>query len=357
MRECDRCGFPRKFARFFEWRSDGTIVSANHMAPLQRAFLETGELDKLLDSLSGTIGVSVDRFLIEAQKNIGKALYENLPMRHLRRIPNKSHLRPQWAAELMIRFVSAGIAELGDGRLGIDRYRAGDFWVLRFENPCVIPMLVGSSLGIFESMEGASNSTFEYGIESNDLVIRMSPGGTAGESEKRLYLENVEPGEGRFVFDRCPECAAPLPAAMTFEWDVRRGIITNRLTGEREVVVAVQSVNATLRELEKELGEEIPGILFETQKRLDLNRLSALSCLDTEVFWTGYLAELAIHGLGFPLRFERVGASVSVETGNTYNQLLYAAKIAAGLERVTGRDSSIEWIAREPSRAVYTISA
>lgn len=357
MRDCDRCGFPRKFARFFDWRGDGTIVSTNHRAPLQRAFLETGEIERLLEALSDTIGMPVDRFLIEAQKNVGKALYENLPMKRVRRVPNNKYFRPQCAAKLMMVLVSRDIAELGDGRLGIDTYRAGDFWILRFQNPCVFPMLVGSSLGIFESTEGISSSDFEYGIEDGDLVIRMSHGGKTPDSEKRLYLEKAEPGEGPFAYDRCPDCAAPLPVALTFEWDADRGVITNRLTGEREAVVAVQSLNAMFRELEEELGDEIPGILYDTQRQLDRNRLSELSCDDPDVFWTGYLAELAIHGLGYPLRFDRDERSISVETASTFNQLLYAAKLAAGLERTTGLDSRIEWKRRERAGGAYTINA
>ena len=116
MRECDLCGFPRKFARFFEWRGDGTIVSSDPAAPLQRAFLEAGELEELLAALSSSIGISVDRFLIEAQKNVGKALFEMMPMKRLGRIPNRRYLRPQFAARLMMRPVSQRIAELGNGR-------------------------------------------------------------------------------------------------------------------------------------------------------------------------------------------------------------------------------------------------
>ena len=143
---------------------------------------------------------------------------------------------------------------------------------------------------------------------------------------------------------------------MAFEWDLEKGIISNRLTGKREVVVAVQALNAMLRELESELGEEIPGILYETQKELERGRLSALSLTEPGLFWTGHLAGLAMHGLGYPLGFEEGERSISVETGNTYNQILYAAKLAAGLERVTGLVTRIEWSSRERSRAAYTIT-
>lgn len=345
-----------KFARSYEWRGDGTVVGSDTAVPLQRAIVEAGELERLLDALSETIGMSVDRFLVESQKNVGKALYTTMPARHFGLVPNRRYLRPLFIARLFMRPVSDRIAELGNGRPSIEEYRAGCYWVLRFCNPCVIPMLIGSSMGIFESMEKTSSSRYEHRLEGEDLLITIRHGGTAPCSEKRLYLEEVRPGGGPFRFDRCPDCSAPLPAALCFDWDIDSGFILNRLTGKREVVVAVQSLNAMVRELESELGDEIPGILYETQKRLEGERLTPLGTGTPGVFWDGYLTDLAVHGLGYPLEFEAGTDRVAATTGNTYNQLLYAARLAAGLEKLTGRGSRIEWSQREQYGASFVIT-
>ena len=45
------------------------------------------------------------------------------------------------------------------------------------------------------------------------------------------------------------------------------------------------------------------------------------------------------------------------EISNAYEQDLYAAKLAAGFERVTGADSGIEWSRRDRKQAEYTITA
>jgi hypothetical protein len=44
MRECSKCGFPFKVARYFEWRNDGTIISTDRAnAQAQITFLELGD--------------------------------------------------------------------------------------------------------------------------------------------------------------------------------------------------------------------------------------------------------------------------------------------------------------------------
>jgi len=357
MRECSKCGFPLKVARFFEWRNDGTIISTDRAnTKAQITFLELGELEKLFEVLSAAIKTPVDPFMIQAQKNIGKAINANIPIRHIKRIPSNRFFRPQWFAKMMVRLIREDIALLGDGILSLDSYRAGHSLDLRLANPCLIPMLVGSSLGIYESVEKMPGVDFEYGLEDGDLVIHMRHGEKTPESESRLYLEKVEPSTGPLDHEKCPVCGIPVMVAYTFEWDIDKGIIINRLTGKRKVVVSVQSVNAIFRELENELGEEVPGVLYDTQKDLTKVLLLDENTEDLDGFWKRHLEYLALRGLGYPLHFERDERSVSVGVGNAYNQVLFAAKIAAALEISTGLPSEISWVTREGGHGSYTIS-
>ena len=62
-------------------------------------------------------------------------------------------------------------------------------------------------------------------------------------------------------------------------------------------------------------------------------------------------------GLGYPEQFERTGDSVSVDIKTAYNQDLYAARLAAGVEKMTGRKSRIEWESRESHHGRYMITA
>jgi hypothetical protein len=356
MRRCRDCDFPRKFARYFDWRSDGTIISTDSTRTRsQITFLEVSELESLFKDLSETIGIDIDRIFIQAQKNIGKALYANLPLRHMKRVPGNRLLRPQWLARLLVRMIAADIAGLGDGRVSLDKYVAGETLVVRFKNPVLVPLMVGSVSGIYESIEDMPGSKAEYGIEAGDLVIRLTRSDEAPAEGERLYLEDTKEGEGPIEWKMCPTCQVPLEAAETFEWDIDRGVITNKRTGKREAVVAVQSVNALLRELENELGEDVPQLVFDHQKALTLRKLEGLEITEARAFIEERLNKMALRGLGYPSEFEFDGSLMAVVIDNAYNQVLYAAKLSAVLEAATGSTSRIEWDQRERTRARYTI--
>jgi hypothetical protein len=147
-------------------------------------------------------------------------------------------------------------------------------------------------------------------------------------------------------------------ASRRLQWNLDKGEIINPLTGKREDMIAVQSLNSTLRELERELGEEVMGIVYGGQKAYTLYRTrEALKKNRGDDFWDQYLFEMALRGLGYPESFEASDNAVTVEIRNAYHQDLYAAKIAAGLEALTGRSSDIDWKERERMLGSYTISA
>jgi hypothetical protein len=355
MRSCKNCEFPLKFARYFDWRSDGTIISTDRTKVLSRITIqEVGEFESLFTDLSNTLGMSIDRFLIQAQKNIGKALYANLPVRHMKRVP--ATLRPEFVARQLVKLIASEIAGLGDGIVSLDHYKAGESLSVRFENPVVIPLLVGSLVGIYESIEDMPSAEYDYGIEDGDLVVRLSHGQAGTVEEQRLYLEKVVPGNGNWTYEKCPGCGVPMAAARTFEWDMKRGVMRNRVTGEREVIIAVESVNAFLRELEKELGEEIVDLVYNHVKLFTKQKIKKSGQLDTESGWDLRLFEMALRGFGYPVKFERGDGSLTVEIEDAYNSDFYAAKLAAALEIATGKESSIEWLVRDGNKGRYVIS-
>ncbi len=333
MRGCKECGFPRRLSRFLEWHSDGTVIgSVRPRIPVM--FLHVDEWETIFSDLADAIGMPVDHIIIEAQKGIGKDLYEMVRSVYhginARSVPNNAFLRPQWLAKSIVWGMRRDLARLGAGRPRVILYRTGETLVLGFSNPCMVPMIVGNCLGIYESVEKMTGSQARYGFANGDLIIRMTHADARPESEGRLSLEEVEPGTGSLTYGRCHRCGVPLLVARVLEWDISRGAIINRISEEREGIISVQSVNAILRELEKELGEDVIRILYDAQKNYSGRDLQDRTFGDPGAFWDSYLTNMALRGLGYPEMFERTGDSVSVDIRTAYNQDLYAAKLAAG---------------------------
>lgn len=359
MRNCKQCGFPLKFARYFDWRSDGTIVGTARVKGQSRiTFLESGEMEGLFGDLSVMLGVSIDHILIEAEKNVGKAFYASTPLRFLRFAPHSPRFRPEFVAKAAVRVVRTEVAGLGSGIISAESYRADESMVLSIENPCFVQRTVGNSLGIFEAIERIHGAEYDYAIEGGTLVIRMRHPRAPVEplSETRLTLDPVPPGAGLVRFERCSACGTPAAASRSFQWDMARGMITNRATGRREVAGAAQTVSAMLRELEAELGEDVLRLLYDCQREISLHHLERDYGADREDFWDRYLFDCAVRGLGYPVDFSADAASVTVRIRNAYHQTLYAARMAAALEFITGAVSTIDWRIREPDNGAYTIS-
>jgi hypothetical protein len=361
MRECRNCRFPLKFARFFEWRSDGTILNTDSIRTRSHiVILELGETNAIFNSLAEKIGVPVDPILITAEKNVGKAFFQETILRTLRFAPENPRLRPSFVAKMMVRQIRTNVAGLGSGIISADYYKGGDSMILRFKNPSFLPRLVGTSLGIYESIERLKCADYDYWIDGNgDLLIKMShpEGENETSRESRLYLDDIKRSAGPLIFERCPGCGVPLGAAGALEWHIEEGTIINRFTGRRETVGAVQSVNAMMRELEKELGGEVLEILYQAQKEYAEKQLEGLGADDREKLWDRYLFDMALRGMGYPDSFERGEGTVSVEIHNAYNQTLYAGKVAALFELLSGGPSTIEWDHRERTFGSYSISS
>ncbi len=361
MRRCPRCGFPRRFSKFLEWHSDGTVIgSVRPRIPLM--FLEVEEWDTIYDELALTIGAPIEHIVVDAQKHIGmdlydmvKGLYWNI---NAKRVPNTRLLRPQWLGRLLIWGMGNDLAGLGAGRGRLESYRPGSHLTLRFSNPCLHLMVVGNCQGVYESIEKMPGSRAGFKFDGDELVVYLSPAEENPVSADRLYLEEAVGGRGPLVYERCEKCNVPVDASSRLSWNIEQGEIINPETGKREDMMAVQSLNAILRELERELGDEVIKTVYRAQKWYSAERLKEDSPRldDSDVFWSDYLERMAIRGLGHPEKLDMSAGSVSVEIRNAYNQDLYAAKIAAGLELLTGGTAQIEWTVRRRDHGVYNIS-
>ena len=345
-----------------EWHSDGTVIgSVRPRIPLM--YVEVDEWDTLYDELVMTIGAPIEHIVVDAQKHIGmdlydmvKGLYWNI---NAKRVPNTRWLRPQWLGKLLIRAMRNDLSGLGAGRAQLERYRPGDHLTLRFTNPCLHLMVVGNCQGVYESVEKMPGSRAGFKFDGDDLVVYLTPSEEKFASEDRLYLEEAEAGTGPLEHERCSSCGVPLAASRSLKWNIERGEIINPETGKREDMLAVQSMNAILRELERELGDEVVSIVYRAQKWYSLSRLNeddGGKRPEPDSFWKDYLERMALRGMGYPAEFEADDASVSVVMKNAYNQDLYAAKIAAGLEMLTGKPSSIVWEKRDRKNGAYKVT-
>lgn len=86
------------------------------------------------------------------------------------------------------------------------------------------------------------------------------------ELEGRMRLEPYEPKEGRVELEECATCGAPKILG-EYTWDFDSGVIRSDLTGRRMALVGMAFIDPVFMELERELGEKIPRVVVEAQRR------------------------------------------------------------------------------------------
>ncbi|MBU1671799.1 MAG: hypothetical protein KKF41_02425 [Actinobacteria bacterium] len=354
MKQCAECGFPARFADFFEWRGDGTIVMKQRGVLLQIALLDADELQSLFDSVSEEIGVSVDHTLVEAQRRVGKAIYAIRPIPLIDHIPHNRLTRPQWAIKAIIDRVGRDLAAIGFGVVRVQTYRAGENMSLRVENACLAPRLVGSFLGAVEVVEGVPMKA-DYRLDGDTLTIDVSRSDEPDTEVERFYLEQVRPAGMSLDYDRCSRCGAPLKIARMIDWDQARGRIIDRNTGHRDVMFAVQSLNALQRELEAELGASVAEIMYRAQVEISRQSPGGSPVDMRGSFWDGFFLGMALRGMGHPDSFESDEGGISVKISNAYNDTLFAARVAAACEARTGKPGELTWGDREKETVSFTV--
>lgn len=140
----------------------------------------------------------------------------------------------------------------------------------------------------------------------------------------------------------------PYPAVLlcsshicNFTWDASQGKIIDKTTGEWIIYINVEGLNTILRELESELGEEIPRMVarhsFEVYRRLAFD---SSSCFRD-------LSFMKVRGFGVPDKDSpsREELEKGVTVRNSFNAPLVAGMVAA----VCGGDGeAFEWDTPEP---------
>ena len=125
-----------------------------------------------------------------------------------------------------------------------------------------------------------------------------------------------------------------------YSWDSARGIIKSLVTGRRMVMIGPPMIDPLLAELELELGEGVPLLVVEAQRRFTRNgpfKASELTDMDE------LARQLAIRGLGDlrDLRIGPKGAHVLID--NASMPLLVAGLIQGFYEIVFGEGSDVDW--------------
>jgi len=339
IERCGECGVPDRFHQLHRWLTNGDIVqAANQQARM--AMVECDTVDDLFRAIGEAIGVSIDHMVINIIARGTQMYMDSL-------IPPavKEMIRSK---QMDIRVFSQGVMDIchaiGYGRYEFMDYRyendADDFCRISIFKPFSILETSGAFAGVIASSVGGEHSV-TYEEVSPGLFELTTTWTTYPEVLKeRLQLNLYAPVAGDLELEKCPLCGTPTLLASMCEWDLENGVITNRDNGCRMTVLGPGLMDSVFEALEWELGDEIPRLVVDAQRRLVKEGLAPI---DFSRPVEEVRRHLAVRGLGNLREFAMGAGGASLHLDNPCMRLPFIGLVQGSFERIFGTDSEVEW--------------
>jgi hypothetical protein len=331
MRYCQRCGVPRILTSEHRWLPNGTITLARD-ATHRMVFIDNNALNYILVSVAGLAGIPLDDIIVEAKRKSGKhfmdALFSGL----------KGTVARSLLSKKVYEQLSKQISMLGLGAAEVSDYRKHSFLEGSIADGYSGPGITGDILGAFESVEGLrARADFEVGVDGTVGCRIVASDGGPEDLDKSLY-EPPPALPGRNIYELCPICKAPLSLGASHSFDMDRGIIVDKKTGHRVVLIGVIALASMFGELERELGGEIPRMIMEIEKDRvkDIILSKGRDRETSEAGYLRYMKTLELRGMGN-------GSAVDARVDNPYYEPLIAGFLAGFYEATTGERAVVQW--------------
>lgn len=340
-KRCPRCGVPEGVGKAHRWQSNGVIAQVKD--PDHRMVLsEAGSLDRLFARIEERIGFSIEHIIIEAKALSTRLYWESM-------LPNwKRTLALQLGFERLVDRIYQQGRVMGYGDLRFEDIELvkgrPEHLSLLLKDPYSVPLFIGDFKGVCETVAGICATVAYEKLEDGWFRLLATNSGLPVEEPDRLGIHYYPPKPGNISMERCGRCQAPR-ALRTMEWDTVAGTITDTASGRRMALFGPGGVNAVFRELEKELGEDIPQLIVEAERdntRERAHRSEAL--MGPEKF----REVTALRGLGNLVAYDVEGLRLSARIENPAFPLL-AAGLTWGLYEIAMRtdSSTCHWSVNE----------
>jgi len=338
VKTCQRCGVPEYIASEHLWHPSGFIVQRRDPRHII-IFIESENLEALFRGIEKILGMSIERIVVNTRRRAARAYMDRVIPEALKEQVRGSALEIGPVVQGMV-----GIGQvLGYGRFEVADYRMrgddGDYILIRVEKPYSILLGCADPVAALEALVGREMGLSYREVSPEVYEIKAFPQSHPEEFKGRLTMRKYAYPEGDIRFRPCPQCGAPEELA-GFAWDLDRGLIHNRRTGKRMVFFAPSVMEAVFGELERELGETIPEVVIEAQRRLTA---AGLYGLDRENAQQDLREQLAIRGLGNLKELSLGERGLSLFMENAAVPLMVVGMAQGLYESLHGGTSRVEW--------------
>lgn len=349
MRLCPECGVPKRIVKEHRWLNDGTIVQSKD--PDHRMlFIESEVVNGTFSGIEEIIGMSIERIITEAKRRATFDFIDHMLPGVVKAIVRVVSVRP------VIRNVTSLGSVMGYGSIELASIRRvhgkGDYVTVRIREPYSLSLFSGDFAGTFNAIDRREVAVTYKETSPGDYEVTAHISIHPLELQERLQTSPYFHKEGDIELKRCPSCGGP-KALSQYEWHPERGVIENRSNGRRMAVLGPASLEAIFDELEKELGENIPQVIVEAQRRFIKSGLfSGQEARDIGDF----REQLAIRGLGNIKEFEAGEEGLHMRVENPCLHLMLAGQAQGLYELAFGLEGDVRWELAEDGDLTVDVS-
>lgn len=274
---CSICGTPLILGKRTSWYPDGSIRTADD-ASLRLVFMDTEEMNSLLDTLAGQLGISMDRFLTEGSREFSRR-YVSLLVRLL----NQQDLSHFPGEESVYAILCDHMRIWGLASPSISEFRDHEGLSLELLNPFNPALPCGYFSGATEILEGSPASCSWDGDDREGRMDILLEEGAQPSSENPREIVVDDAGKGDIEFNRCPECGVPQNISR-ISWDIDSGIITDVVNGRRAALIGADILGVTFALLAEEMGEHVLSRVVEAEREYARDVLFPLMHLSNDPY-------------------------------------------------------------------------
>jgi len=354
---CPECGVPLMVSGELSWDDNGVISSRS--SPRNRwVFYESGNIDPLFRGIEELIGVPIEHIVIESRRRETRRYIERAFPAEARGQLGLGGERSEGGPplsreerETRIAISKALTRSVMDmGRVyGYGEQWLGDLWDSGDEHPWrsgfardpySVLLIAADNLGSVEAFEGIDMRVEYQEVSSGTYRMTTYPGEHPLELTGRLSGIRYDFKPGDIHYERCPQCGVP-EVVGRYTWDLEKGTITDPDTGRRMAVFGPHSLDSIFNDLESELGEAIPELVIEAERRY-IRRAWAGDEWRREAPDFKHL--IALRGLGNLVDFQGDRYHLQVRIENSCLHLPMVGIVQALVEMAYGVDrSTCEW--------------
>jgi ribosomal protein L37E len=321
------------------WLNNGDIVQrTNPQARL--GFMECENLDPLFGYIGCIIGMPIDRMIINITARATAIYLNQLIPPEIKDLVRENKITPQYFIDSITTYCEI----VGFGKYDFRDYRyqkdSEDYAVMRISEPFSVLEAAGAFAGALTAMVGGEHEVSYKEVAPGIYEFTTRWTKYPNVLKEKLRLEEYNHSDGDIELERCASCGNP-KALSAFEWRTEKGVILNRQTGRRMVLLGPVMLDPIFQALEAELGETIPEVVVEAQRRFMKTGFESIDILQEE---EELRTQLALRGLGNLRHFSLDKNGLRMRVDNSCLHLLLAGMMQGSYEMALDVESDMEWV-------------